>query len=102
MLDNSAKYSERGGTVAVSVECDSREVTIRIVDQGIGISAEFLPRAFELFVQAEQARAHAGHGMGIGLSLVKRIVELHQGTVQAYSTGPGLGSTFTVRLPRTV
>jgi signal transduction histidine kinase len=102
LLDNSAKYSERGGTVAVSVESTVSDVMIRVVDQGIGITAEFLPRVFELFVQADQVRALPGQGMGIGLSLVKRIVELHQGTVQAFSAGPGLGSTFTVRLPRNI
>lgn len=102
LLDNSAKYSEYGGTIDVSLEESPSEVTIRVVDEGIGITAEFLPRVFDLFVQADQARARSRHGMGIGLSVVKRIVELHRGTVDASSAGSGLGSTFTVRLPRKV
>jgi signal transduction histidine kinase len=75
-------------------------VSLRVVDQGIGIPAEVFPRIFDPFVQAEAVRVHRNRGIGIGLSVVKRIVELHRGTVQAFSAGPGLGSTFTVRLPR--
>ncbi len=100
LLENSAKYSERNGVTVVSIESTASDVTLRIVDRGIGIAAEFLPHVFDLFAQADQARAR--HGMGIGLSLVKRIVELHQGTVKAFSAGLGSGSTFTVRLPRNV
>jgi signal transduction histidine kinase len=67
-------------------------VTIRIVDHGIGMTAELLPRVFDLFVQANQGRAHSRYGMGIGLNLVKRIVELHQGAVDACSTDQGWGA----------
>lgn len=100
LLDNAAKYSKRGSSVVIRVEQSAREVAIRIVDHGIGIGAEFLPRVFDLFSQSDQARAHSRHGLGIGLNLVKRIVELHHGVVDAFSAGPELGSTFTVRLPR--
>jgi signal transduction histidine kinase len=99
---NAAKYSERDEAIVIRVEITHSEVTIRIVDHGMGITAEFLPRVFDLFVQADQARARSRHGMGIGLNLVKRIVELHRGTVDAFSAGPGFGSTFTVRLPSNV
>lgn len=100
LLENSAKYSERNGRIIVSAEATHTDVAVRITDRGIGISAELLPRVFDLFVQADQARAGVRSGMGIGLNLVRRIVELHEGTVHAFSAGPGLGSTFTVRLSR--
>lgn len=100
LLDNSAKYSEREGTIVVSLESTQSEITLRVADRGMGIAAEFLPRIFDLFVQADEARARSSHGMGLGLSLVKRIVELHRGKVDAFSAGPGLGSTFTIRLPK--
>lgn len=101
LLDNSAKYSECNGTIIISAEATHRDITVRITDRGTGISAELLPRVFDLFVQADQARARARSGMGIGLNLVKRIVELHEGDVDAFSAGPGLGSVFTIRLART-
>lgn len=100
LLDNAAKYSEPYGMIVVSVEDTPAEVRLRVVDHGIGIPADDLPRVFDLFMQAECARARSRRGMGIGLNVVKRIVELHRGTVQAFSAGPDLGSTFTVRLPR--
>lgn len=99
LLDNSAKFSERLGKIVVSVERSLADVSIRVADRGIGIAADFLPHIFDLFVQADQARARSYNGMGIGLSLVKRLVELHGGKVEVFSDGPGLGSTFTVRLP---
>lgn len=100
LIDNAAKYTERGGRIVVGIEDHRSEVSIRISDNGIGIPPELLPRIFDPFVQADHALAHSRYGMGIGLSLVKRIAELHQGTVDAYSAGLGKGSTFTVRLPR--
>lgn len=100
LLDNAAKYSEPYGMIVVSVEETACEVLLRVVDHGIGISADALPQVFDLFVQADAARMRPHHGMGIGLNVVKRIVELHRGTVQAFSAGPDLGSTFTIRLPR--
>lgn len=100
LIDNAAKFSEPYGLIAISIDDTPGVVSLRVVDQGIGIPAEALPRVFEPFVQAESVRVHRNRGIGIGLSVVKRIVELHRGTVQAFSAGPGLGSTFTVRLPR--
>jgi signal transduction histidine kinase len=102
LLDNAVKYSDQCGAIVVHVASAPHEVTIHVIDRGMGIAAEFLPRVFDLFVQADQARARAQSGMGIGLSLVKRIVELHHGTVGAFSAGVGSGSTFTVRLPTNV
>jgi signal transduction histidine kinase len=100
LLDNAVKYSDRCGAIVINVAAAPSEVTIRIIDRGIGIAAEFLPRVFDLFVQADEARARSYSGLGLGLNLVKRIVELHRGTVIASSPGVELGSTFTVRLPR--
>lgn len=99
LIDNSAKYSEPRGTIAIKVDVERETATIRVTDHGIGFSSDFLPHVFGMFSQAEQARLRCRYGIGIGLSLVKRIVELHHGTVTAFSAGPGLGSTFTVRLP---
>ncbi|HEY6642691.1 HAMP domain-containing sensor histidine kinase [Povalibacter sp.] len=99
LLDNSAKYSVRNGKIRLSVESSAGEAIIRVSDDGIGIAPEILPNVFDLFVQADASREHSRGGLGIGLSLVKRIVELHGGTVEACSEGPGCGSTFTVRIP---
>jgi len=100
LLDNAVKYSEVNGTIIVHLEDLQNEVIVRVMDDGMGIAAEFLPHVFDLFAQAEEANSHGREGMGIGLNLVKRIVELHRGAVDAFSAGPGMGSTFTVRLPR--
>lgn len=100
LIDNAAKFSEPYGLIAISIDDTPGVVSLRVVDHGIGIPAEALSRIFEPFVQAGSARVHRNRGVGIGLNVVKRIVELHRGTVQAFSAGPGLGSTFTVRLPR--
>jgi signal transduction histidine kinase len=99
LLDNAAKYSEPDGMIVVSIEKSRTDTAIHVLDQGMGIAPDFLPRIFDMFSQADEARARACHGLGIGLHLVRRIVELHAGTVRAFSPGPGLGSTFTVRLP---
>jgi len=100
LLDNAAKYSEPYGMIVASLEELPDEVRLRVVDHGIGIPSEMLPRIFDLFVQAECAQSRSRGGLGIGLNVVKRIVELHRGSVQAFSAGPDLGSTFTIRLPR--
>jgi signal transduction histidine kinase len=102
LLDNAVKFSDRPGKIVVSIACSDTTVAIRVLDHGIGIAPEFLPHVFELFVQADEARARSNAGMGIGLNVVKRIVELHGGTVDVFSAGAGSGSTFTVRLPRNV
>jgi PAS domain S-box-containing protein len=99
LLANAAKYTEPGGRVTVTLERDDRHAVLRVRDTGIGIGAELLPRIFDLFVQAEQALDRARGGLGIGLTLVKRLVELHDGSVEAHSPGVGLGSEFVIKVP---
>ena len=99
LLNNAAKYTETGGRVEVVASQDDGSVTVTIKDSGIGISPEMLPRIFEIFTQGKQAIRRAQGGLGIGLSLVKGLVELHDGTIEARSDGPGRGSEFIVRLP---
>ena len=99
LLTNSAKYSEPGGHIKVTVERDSGQAVIRVIDSGMGIAAETLPTLWDMFTQVRDTLDKAQGGLGIGLSLVKRLVELHGGTVDAESPGVGGGSTFTVRLP---
>jgi CheY-like chemotaxis protein len=98
-LNNASRYTDIGGRIALSAERDGDEVMVRVRDTGIGISAEMLPRIFDLFVQGERRLDEAPAGMGIGLSLVKNLVEQHGGSIKAHSEGPGMGSEFVVRLP---
>jgi signal transduction histidine kinase len=100
LLDNAVKFSDRLGNIVVSLESSDTTVSIRVRDHGIGIAPELLPHVCDLFVQADEARARSNAGMGIGLNLVKRIVELHGGAVEVFSAGLGSGTTCTVRLPR--
>jgi PAS domain S-box-containing protein len=99
LLTNAAKYTERGGRVSVAAERDGPEAVVRVRDSGIGIAPEMLSRIFELFVQADPTTTKAQGGLGIGLTLVKSLVEMHQGTIAARSDGVGQGSEFVVRLP---
>jgi PAS domain S-box-containing protein len=99
LLNNAAKYTPKGGRIAVEASIDADEVAVTIVDSGIGIGADVLPRVFDMYVQAHDGQAMAQGGLGVGLNLVKRLVELHGGRVGAASAGAGLGSRFTVRLP---
>jgi CheY-like chemotaxis protein/two-component sensor histidine kinase len=99
LLTNSAKYTERGGCVRLVAEQRVGEVVISVSDNGIGIPAEAMPRIFDMFSQVDSGREHSSGGLGIGLALVKGLVEMHGGSVAAASDGPGRGSTFTVRLP---
>lgn len=99
LLSNAAKYSDPGGSVAVSAERERGDAVIRVRDNGSGIAAELLPRVFDLFVQGSRSLDRAQGGLGIGLTLVRRIVELHGGAVEARSPGLGGGSEFIVRLP---
>jgi PAS domain S-box-containing protein len=96
LLNNAAKFTAPGGTIRLAAQTDGDCVTIRVRDDGAGIPAEDLPRVFDLFFQTHRP----GGAMGIGLALVRSIVELHGGTVEARSDGPGAGSEFVVRLPR--
>jgi PAS domain S-box-containing protein len=99
LINNAAKYSEPGGRIWLVVEQEGTDVLVRVRDTGIGISAELLPHVFEMFTQLDHADVRAKGGLGIGLSLVKRLVEMHGGTVEARSEGRGKGSEFVVRLP---
>jgi len=101
LVTNAVKYTEPGGHLAVSLVRDDGQAVLRVSDDGIGIPAELLPHVFDLFVQAERAANRSEGGLGIGLSLVKRLVEMHGGTVAATSDGPGRGSELVVRLPLT-
>jgi PAS domain S-box-containing protein len=100
LLTNAAKYTDPEGVIRLTATETHEEVIIRIVDSGIGISAEALPRVFEMFAQVSSARDRSEGGLGIGLALTKGLVELHGGTIEARSAGIGRGSQFTVRLPR--
>jgi CheY-like chemotaxis protein len=100
IVGNAVKYTPPGGTIRVGVSIDAAEAVLRVEDNGYGIASELLPRIFDLFVQGERTLDRAQGGLGIGLTLVRRLVHLHGGTVSASSDGPGRGSVFTVRLPR--
>jgi PAS domain S-box-containing protein len=99
VLINAAKYTEPRGHIWLSAERESDQAVLKIRDTGIGISQDLLPHIFELFVQADHASTKAQGGLGIGLTLVKNLTELHKGTVEAYSEGAGKGSEFVIRLP---
>jgi PAS domain S-box-containing protein len=99
LLNNAAKYTEPGGKIWLSVERLGNDCVLKIKDTGIGIGAEMLPRIFELFVQADKSLDRAQGGLGIGLTLAKRLVEMHGGAVEAHSGGVGEGSELVVRLP---
>jgi PAS domain S-box-containing protein len=99
LLNNAAKYTEVGGQIALTAAVEGQEVVVRIRDSGVGIAAEMLPRIFDLFAQADKSLARTSGGLGIGLTLVRRLVELHGGRIAATSSGPGKGSEFVVTLP---
>jgi PAS domain S-box-containing protein len=99
LLINAAKYTEPGGHIRLLAAQEGEEVVLRVSDDGMGISAEVLPRLFTLFVQDRAAREHAQGGLGVGLSLVRGLVSLHGGCIEARSEGVGRGSEFVVRLP---
>ncbi len=101
LLTNAAKYTMPGGRITVSAAREGSEVAIHVQDTGAGISADLLPRVFDLFVQARQTLSRAQGGLGLGLAIVKSLVAMHGGSVSATSEGLGHGSTFTVRLPLT-
>ena len=99
LLSNAASYTPSGGTIRVSGRREGDVVAIRVRDTGRGMEPSLLPDVFEIFVQGPRAADRAEGGLGVGLSLVRALTELHGGTVTAHSDGPGLGSEFTVRLP---
>jgi signal transduction histidine kinase/CheY-like chemotaxis protein len=99
LLNNAAKYTPEGGHIEVTAERDGDEAVVTVQDSGIGLSAEMLPRVFDMFAQVDRSVARAQGGLGIGLALVKRLVEMHGGSVAATSDGPDRGCRFVVRLP---
>ncbi len=99
LLNNAAKYTGRGGHIWLIAERDADAAVITVRDTGVGIPPAVLPHVFEMFTQGEQTRARTLGGLGIGLTLVKRLVEMHGGTVRAESGGQDMGSTFVIRLP---
>ncbi len=100
LLNNAAKYTPAGGRIEVCTRAQDGRVVIQVADNGTGICAEMLPRVFDLFAQMDRTLERAQGGLGIGLSLVKKLVELHGGDIRAESEGPSQGSRFTVWLPQ--
>lgn len=99
LLTNAAKYTEKNGRIELVAAVEGETAVIRVRDNGIGISPEMQPRIFELFVQVDHAALRSQGGLGIGLTLVKNLIEMHGGTVEAHSAGLGRGSEFVIRLP---
>jgi two-component system CheB/CheR fusion protein len=99
LLDNAAKYTPKGGNIELSGEQVAQQIVIKVRDSGMGIGAEMLPKLFDLYAQGQPLPGRASQGFGVGLALVRQIVELHGGNVSASSDGPGRGSEFVVRLP---
>jgi PAS domain S-box-containing protein len=99
LLNNAAKYTERAGRIWLTAGREDGQAVVRVRDTGVGIAPDLLPHVFELFVQGERSLARSQGGLGIGLTLVKRLTEMHGGTVTAHSQGAGAGSEFLVRLP---
>ena len=99
LLGNAAKYTDPGGEVCLSVRLEGAQAVLFVRDSGIGIAADVLPHVFDLYMQADPSSRHAEAGLGIGLALVKSLVELHGGAVSAASAGLGYGSEFSVCLP---
>jgi len=99
LLNNAAKYSDPEKTIRLNVRVVAESIEFEVVDEGVGISEESLPRIFEMFSQVDRTRDKAMGGLGVGLSLARKLVEMHGGSIQASSEGPDKGSKFTVRLP---
>jgi PAS domain S-box-containing protein len=99
LLNNAAKYTEPGGQIWLTVSRDGHEVVVLVRDTGIGISSAILPQVFQMFIQADRDHKRSQGGLGIGLALAKRLIEMHGGRIEAKSAGEGLGSEFMIRLP---
>ncbi|HEU4438068.1 MAG TPA: CHASE3 domain-containing protein [Methylomirabilota bacterium] len=100
LLDNAIKYTDEGGRIVIGARRDGGHAVIAVRDTGAGIAADLLPHVFDLFTQADRSLERRQGGLGLGLTLVRRLVEMHGGSVHVASEGPGLGSEFTIRLPR--
>jgi signal transduction histidine kinase len=100
LLNNAAKYTDTGGKIELKAEAAGTWVCLSVRDNGVGIPTTLLPQVFDLFTQADHSLERAQGGLGIGLTLVKRLVEMHGGRIEARSAGPGQGSEFLVWLPR--
>jgi signal transduction histidine kinase/ActR/RegA family two-component response regulator len=99
LLTNAAKYTDAGGVIEIAVKSEGTQASIAVTDNGVGISPELLPHIFNLFVQSTRSLDRAQGGLGIGLSLVRRLIEMHEGQVIASSAGHGHGARFEIRLP---
>jgi PAS domain S-box-containing protein len=99
ILNNAAKYTQEGGHISVTLERDGKDAVFRVKDDGPGIPAEMLDKVFDLFTQVDRSLARSQGGLGIGLTLARTLIEMHGGTVRAFSEGPGKGSELVVRLP---
>jgi len=102
LLNNAAKYTDEGGRIWLGVQVDRQQMVLRVRDSGIGIDLDKFPDIFDLFTQADRSLDRSQGGLGIGLSLVQRLVDMHGGTVEVKSEGPGKGSEFAVRQPLNV
>src|SRR5206468_1256017 len=100
LLSNAAKFTREPATITLAARASADRVEIEVRDPGVGIAPEFLPHVFELFAQQEQAAGRKTGGLGIGLTLARRIVQLHGGNIEAFSEGTGRGSRFVLGLPR--
>lgn len=101
LLTNAAKYTPPGGRIQLTAGGEDGELVVRVRDNGVGIAPQLLPRLFELFTQADRSLARSEGGLGIGLTVVRSLTEMHGGTITASSEGPGMGSEFVLRLPVT-
>ncbi|HEX5048121.1 MAG TPA: ATP-binding protein [Gammaproteobacteria bacterium] len=99
VLTNAAKYTDAGGEIRIESREENGEAVVAVTDDGIGIAPELLPKVFELFVQGDRALDRSQGGLGVGLAIVKRLIDMHGGSVQAQSSGAGRGATFEIRLP---
>ncbi len=99
LLSNAAKYTPPHGAVQIAITRDGDAAVLRVRDNGVGLPADMLTRVFDLFTQIKSGASHSDGGLGVGLALARKLVELHGGNIEAQSAGPGLGSEFVVRFP---